>query len=48
MWSYPILRQGLLYVADIKTGLYILRYTGPQAAAINAIPLAEGNASRMP
>jgi hypothetical protein len=43
LWSYPVLRDGLLYVSDIQSGLHILRYTGPGAAAINAVPLAEGN-----
>jgi hypothetical protein len=42
-WSYPILRDGLLYVADIQSGLYILRYTGPGAEAIGAVPWAEAN-----
>jgi hypothetical protein len=36
-WSYPVLRDGLLYVTDIQSGLYILRYTGPGAEAIAAI-----------
>ncbi len=26
MWSYPIIRKGLIYVVDIRNGLYILRY----------------------
>ncbi|MEP7356764.1 MAG: hypothetical protein ABI847_05955, partial [Anaerolineales bacterium] len=48
LWSYPILRQGVIYVTDIERGLYLLRYTGPDAAVVNVISLAEGNASRMP
>jgi len=48
VWSYPILRGGLIYVSDIETGLYILRYTGPGAAALNGIALAQGNASWSP
>jgi hypothetical protein len=43
LWSYPILREGFLYVSDIQSGLYILRYTGPLAESINRLPLAEGN-----
>jgi hypothetical protein len=43
LWSYPILRQGLIYVADIQSGLHILRYTGPGAEGVNSLPLAEGN-----
>ena len=45
LWSYPILRAGLIYVSDIEAGLYILRYTGPGADAVNAVAMAEGNAS---
>jgi hypothetical protein len=47
-WSYPILRNGLLYVVDIQSGLYILRYTGPGADAITAVPHAEGNVTIRP
>jgi len=42
-WSYPILRDGLLYVADIQSGLYILRYTGPGTEDIAAVSWAEAN-----
>lgn len=48
MWSYPILRQGLIYVSDIQSGLYILRYTGPGADLLEQVPMAEGNASVWP
>ncbi len=45
VWSYPILRAGLIYVSDIRSGLYILRYTGPGAETVNAVSLAQGNAN---
>jgi hypothetical protein len=45
VWSYPILRQGLIYVSDIRAGLFILRYTGPGADALASVPLAQGNAN---
>lgn len=48
LWSYPILRDGLLYVSDIQSGLHILRYTGPGAELVNAVPLAEGNVTILP
>ncbi len=48
LWSYPILRAGVLYVSDIRSGLYILRYTGPGAPVINAVRLAQGNANTVP
>ena len=47
-WSYPILRDGLVYVVDIQSGLYVLRYTGPGADVIRAIGRAEGNATIVP
>jgi len=43
LWSYPILREGLIYVSDIQSGLYILRYTGLEAEGVAKVPLAEGN-----
>jgi hypothetical protein len=48
LWSYPVLRQGLLYVADIQSGVHILRYTGPGAEALAAVAHAEGNVSVLP
>ncbi|HZH17800.1 MAG TPA: hypothetical protein VE057_25840 [Archangium sp.] len=30
-WSQPFLYNGLIYMADINSGLYILRYKGPRA-----------------
>jgi hypothetical protein len=44
-WSYPILREGLLYVVDIQSGLHIVRYTGPQAGMVSGIPHLEANVS---
>ncbi|HXF74267.1 MAG TPA: hypothetical protein VNO79_16890 [Actinomycetota bacterium] len=46
MWSYPIIRKGLIYVVDIRNGLYILRYTGPNARAVADIAYLEGNSNR--
>src|SRR5262249_32689553 len=44
-WSYPIVQNGLIYVASIEGGLYILSYEGPHAEQIRALKLAEGNAN---
>ena len=46
MWSYPIIQNGLIYVTDIRNGLYILRYTGPGHAAVDGIRFYEGNSNR--
>jgi len=45
MWSYPIIRDGLIYVIDIRNGLYILRYTGPHAGQVAGIRFLEGNSN---
>jgi hypothetical protein len=45
MWSSPIIHDGLIYVIDIRNGLFILRYTGPGASTIAEVEWAEGNAT---
>ena len=45
VWSYPIVKDGLIYVVDVRNGLYILRYTGPHADEVNAIKFLEGNSN---
>jgi hypothetical protein len=44
-WSYPIIRDGLIYVASIEGGLYILAYDGPRAEEVGSVAFAEGNAN---
>jgi hypothetical protein len=45
MWSYPIIKDGLIYVVDIRNGLYILKYHGPFDAEVAAIHFLEGNSN---
>jgi hypothetical protein len=45
MWSNPIVRDGLIYVVDVRNGLYVLRYTGRGASRVADIELAQGNAN---
>jgi hypothetical protein len=45
MWSYPVVQDGLVYVADIDLGLYVLRYTGRHAAEVARAGFVEGNSS---
>ncbi len=45
MWSYPIIRNGLIYVIDIRNGLYVLRYTGPHQGEVKQIQFLEGNSN---
>jgi hypothetical protein len=45
VWSYPIIRDGLAYVVDIRNGLYILRYDGPNAEEVRQVRFLEGNSN---
>jgi hypothetical protein len=44
-WSFPIVQDGLIYVTDVRNGLYVLRYTGPGADEIASIGFLEGNSN---
>ena len=44
-WSYPIIRRGLIYVVEIRNGLYILRYRGRFANDIRHVRFLEGNSN---
>jgi len=44
-WSYPIIKDGLIYVVDVRNGLYILRYTGPHADEVRRVKFLEGNSN---
>jgi hypothetical protein len=45
VWSFPIIRKGLIYVVDVRNGLYVLRYTGPHASEASGIRFLEGNSN---
>ncbi len=45
MWSYPIIKGGLIYVVDLRNGLYVLDYDGPYEDEIEAIGFLEGNSN---
>ena len=45
MESFPIVTHGLIYVVDIRNGLYILRYTGPRHRDVDRIDFLEGNSN---
>ncbi len=40
MWSFPIIKDGLIYVVDIRNG-----YTGPRADEVDPIRFLEGNSN---
>ncbi len=46
MWSYPIVEDGLIYVLDLRNGLYVLRYRGPFEKEIARIGFLEGNSNQ--
>jgi hypothetical protein len=45
MWSFPVVRNGLIYVIDIRNGLYVLRYSGPRASEVTGLRFLEGNSN---
>jgi hypothetical protein len=46
MWSYPVINDGLIYVTDIRNGLYVLRYRGQFAREVRNIDFLEGNSNQ--
>lgn len=44
--SYPIIKDGLIYVLDGRNGLYVLRYTGPFHEELDDVGFLEGNSNR--
>lgn len=44
-WSYPIIRDGLIYFADNRNGLYIVSYSGRYASEVSRTGFAEGNSN---
>jgi len=42
--SYPVVKDGLIYVVDVRNGLYVLRYEGPYAAELR-VEFLEGNSN---
>jgi hypothetical protein len=46
MWSYPIIKDGLIYVVDLRNGLYVLRYTGAFEREVRRVAFLEGNSNQ--
>jgi hypothetical protein len=46
MWSYPIVKDGLIYVVDLRNGLYVLEYEGRFENEIEHIRFLEGNSNQ--
>jgi hypothetical protein len=43
MWSYPVIVDGLIYVVDLRNGLYIVRYKGPHSEEVSRVKFLDGN-----
>jgi hypothetical protein len=46
VWSYPVIQDGLIYITDIRNGLYVLRYRGPWDDEIRKADFLEGNSNQ--
>ena len=46
MWSYPIVDDGLIYVVDLRNGLYVLEYRGKFVNEIRNLDFLEGNSNQ--
>lgn len=46
MWSYPIIKDGLIYVIDLRNGLYVLKYKGKFEREVKNIRFLEGNSNQ--
>jgi hypothetical protein len=46
MWSYPIIQDGLIYVVDLRNGLYVLKYEGRFERSVSRITFLEGNSNQ--
>jgi hypothetical protein len=46
MWSYPIIKDGLIYVVDLRNGLYVLKYQGDFEREVSRIGFLEGNSNQ--
>ncbi|MCA1704392.1 MAG: hypothetical protein LC808_14480, partial [Actinobacteria bacterium] len=44
-WSYPVIKDGLIYFVDVRNGLYVMRYTGPFESEISSTKFIEGNSN---
>ena len=46
MWSYPVIKDGLIYVIDLRNGLYVLEYSGAFQKEVARIGFLEGNSNQ--
>ena len=46
MWSYPVIQDGLIYVVDLRNGLYVLKYRGPFDKEVRRTDFLDGNSNQ--
>ena len=46
MWSYAIIEDGLIYMVDLRNGLYILKYRGAYEKEVRRIGYLDGNSNQ--
>jgi LVIVD repeat len=46
MWSYAIIQDGLIYVVDLRNGLYVLQYSGAFDKEVKRIDFLDGNSNQ--
>jgi hypothetical protein len=46
MWSYVVIDDGLLYVVDLRNGLYVLKYNGAYGREVRNVDFLDGNSNQ--
>ncbi len=46
MWSYPVIQDGLIYMVDLRNGLYVLKYKGKFDKEVRRIDFLDGNSNQ--
>ena len=46
LWSYAIVKDGLIYLVDLRNGLYVLQYKGPFDKEVRRIDYLDGNSNQ--
>ena len=46
MWSYVVVKDGLLYVVDLRNGLYVLKYRGAFEDEVGQVRYLDGNSNQ--
>ena len=46
MWSYAVIQDGLIYVVDLRNGLYVLKYRGAFDKEVRRIRFLDGNSNQ--